>query len=179
MRGKFNLLGIVSLMVLGWSASAQADVTFRLVSEDSGKCVRLKAADQDNGGLTMADCKNFPDFFVTSPSSSMTPLFFQLNSSRFVCIFATEAPDIHADGHLDEVQTRNCAGLVGSLWTIRGGTGEGFHQIEKMKRDLAGGTEPSNFCLQEDGASSRLVLDVCQGVPPQRWGLQRLSLPTE
>ncbi|MFE0753472.1 RICIN domain-containing protein [Inquilinus sp. NPDC058860] len=156
--------------------AAQADTTFRLVSQVSGKCMRLQAADQnDGGGLTMRDCKNFPDFFMTGEVST-TQLIFQLNSSRFVCVFSNDAPVIEPSGRLDKVQTRNCGALVGSIWKFRGEDESGFRQLEKMQ---ANGIDPTNFCAQENSETSEIELDVCQPTPEQNWKLERISFPPE
>ena len=92
----FVALAASSLLIFGSSnALAQQQViTFRLVSQLSGKCISLQAPDQDDGGgLTMGDCQNLPEFLVTaicrgltsqvlfqSQGCSPTPLQFRLRT---------------------------------------------------------------------------------------------------
>jgi hypothetical protein len=161
------------LLVLGTSgASAQATRTFRFVSQASGKCLSLKAADQsDGGGLRTAPCQKFADFFVTvAGSTGEVQLQFQLNSQKFVCIFATETPVLDPSGRRAKVGTRNCVGPpvpTPSLWNIRGPDNAGFQQIEKLNH-----VDSTNFCMRENAQTSDIELDVCQGVPEENWKLE-------
>ena len=160
------------------NASAQANSNFRMVSQASGKCVSLKAADQaDGGGLVMRDCQNFPDFFVFATSNFEAQLQFRLSSTKFICVFATENPVISPSGARAKVMTRNCVGpsgvgIAGSLWNIRGPSADDFRQIEKLK-----GVDSSNFCIRENQQTSEVELDVCQGVAEENWKLQAISIP--
>lgn len=154
--------------------AAQAETTFRLVSQASGKCLRLQAADQnDGGGLTMQDCKNYPDFFITG-ETPRTALSFQLNSSRSVCIFATDTPDSDPGGQNAKVMTRNCSGHEDSRWVIRSEDGGDFQKIEKLN-----GLDHTGFCMQENTETSEIELDSCHLGLKQGWKLEHISFPLE
>ena len=167
----------MSLLIFNCSNASAQGRTFQLVSQASSKCVSLKSPDQnDGGGLVMQNCQNFPDFYVTATSANQASLQFQLNSHRFVCIFATENPVINPSGARAKVSARNCVGptgvgLPGSLWNVRGGLSLGGdpHLIEKLK-----GVDGSGFCLRENQQTSEVELDVCQGVPEENWKLQAI-----
>lgn len=169
-----SFAAFTTLLTIGYlssMSSAEADMTFRLVSQASGKCLRLQNADQDDGGgLTAGECKNFPDFFVTAVAFSLTPLQFRLNSSRFVCVFATEEPVL---GQHPKVMTRNCDALPNSNWKILSADANGFRHIEKCK-----GIDCLNFCMQENRETSEVELEQCQ-VPAQKWKLELITLPPE
>ena len=173
-------LTTLSFLIFNSSNASAQGRTFQLVSQASNKCVSLKSPDQnDGGGLVMQNCQNFPDFYVTATSQNEASLQFQLNSHRFVCVFATENPVISPSGARAKVMTRNCAGptgvgLPGSLWNIRGGLSLGAdpHQIEKLK-----GVDSSNFCLRENQQTSDVELDLCQGIPEENWKLQEIPAP--
>jgi len=175
----FVALTASSLLILDSSnASAQANGTFQMVSQASGKCVSLKAADQnDGGGLVMRDCQNFADFFVTATSTFEAQLQFRLSSTKFICVFATENPVVSPSGARAKVMTRNCVspsgvGIAGSLWNIRGSSGDDFRQIEKLR-----GVDSTNFCIRENQQTSEVELDVCQGVAEENWKLKAISIP--
>jgi hypothetical protein len=121
----------------------------------------------------MRPCQNFVDFFI-SGNFSTTQLIFQVNSSRFVCIFATENPVVNPSGQLAKVGTRNCDGVAGSIWNVRGEETGGFRQVEKLR-----GIDSTNFCMRENTDTSAVELEVCQVVPRQKWKFERVSLPPE
>jgi hypothetical protein len=163
-------LGIVltaSSFLIFNSSNALAQLqTVQLVSKATGKCLSLQAPDQnDGGGLTTKDCQNFSDFFVTLTNHfSETELQFRLNSSRFVCVFASEPPVLGG-----KVMTRNCVGangigLRGSLWNVRTGDLVAFEKLN--------GFDSTNLCMQVNSQTSDFEFAVCQGVPEQNWKLQ-------
>jgi hypothetical protein len=172
---KFSKLTLVPLFFFS-IALAKADQTFLLVSKASGKCISLKSADQnDGGGLMMRNCENLPDYFVTG-HPSVTQLIFALNSSRNVCIIATETPDIHPGGQRDKVGSRNCTGQVGSAWKILGAVplNDDYHKVEKQN-----GIDPTNFCLTENLSTSELELDICQNNKPEQfWKTKLIMFPS-
>ncbi|MBC8128689.1 MAG: hypothetical protein H7Y08_00025 [Rhizobiaceae bacterium] len=168
-----SLLKLVFVFVTGFALFpnlAKADEVFRLVSQQSGKCISLLAADQSDGGrLVMRDCKNFPDFFITSKGGRVTPLHFELNSARFICIFSTETPTLATPR--DKVEVRNCGSLVSSLWNLRGDLA-GVITIEKLK-----GLDSTSHCMRENDQTGEIELDLCQNVSAQQWTRERLTLP--
>jgi hypothetical protein len=144
------------------NALAQFVQTVQLVSKATGKCLSLQAPDQnDGGGLTTKDCQSFPDFFVTLTSHfAEAELQFRLNSTTFVCIFASDTPVLG-----DKVMTRNCnSALHGSLWNVRA---DDFVAFEKLN-----GVDSTDLCMQLNSQTSDFELAVCQGTPEQSWKLQ-------
>lgn len=119
----------------------------------------------------MRTCQNLPDFFVWG-NVSRTPLMFRLNSSRYVCIFATEMPPHDPAAPRAKVMTRNCANLVGSMWNI----GEGNDvKVEKYK-----GLDPTGFCMRENIETSEVELEHCShNLQEMRWKVERISFPGE
>lgn len=171
----FIILTALTISNIGYFSSSPASADeprFRLVSKASGKCIKLAAPDApDGGGLTTGNCQTFPDFFVSGHAGS-TQLMFELNSARFACIFATDTPSLDAT---PKAMTRNCAGVVGSLWNVRGEDSGGFRQVEKSD----GTGVPTGFCMQENADTAQIELDICQGLPEQSWKLERVTVTIE
>jgi hypothetical protein len=165
-----------------FAASAQGTFpAFTMTSQASGNCLTLKAPDQsDGGGLTTAPCQNFSNFFVTvAGGTGQAQLQFRLNSTRFVCVFATNNPVVSPSGQRAKVETRNCAPPGSpvpkpSMWNVRGPDNAGFQQIEKLSNDI----DSSNFCIFENTQASptpEIDLEVCQGVNTENWKLNRVQ----
>jgi hypothetical protein len=154
-----------SLIFSSSNALAAQEQTFRIVSQASGKCISLKAPDQnDGGGVTMRDCQNFPDFFVTVVGDT-SQLQFRLSSSKFICVVATNNPT--SDPPLAKVMTQNCVGpggigLPGNFWNFRPPIFFHPDAVTIEKRGPPGSSnEFTNFCMHENTETSEVELVGC------------------
>lgn len=149
------------------SASAQQFKVFRLFNETTQQCLTVESPNAPDGGrLVFKPCQNFADFFVTMFNAGTTPLQFQLNSQRFLCI--THKAPLTDNPSRQPVFSRECAGGE-TMWRLID-VGDSV----KIITDVA--TPPSNRCLAAD-AQGTVFTDLCEAAEAKQWKRQFVTLP--
>jgi hypothetical protein len=134
----------------------------QLVSNATGRCLHLRAPDTPGGGgLEVATCQDFPDFLFSIGRSS-TQILVKLTSSHFVCVAATDDPT-ELQKLPRPIETRDCAGVVGSLWHVQP---EG--DAERLAKEDRAQT-PSNACMEANAETGAVELRMCDLGKAQQW----------